>query len=154
MAKKDENILGLPPPLSNPGLGSSATLATWNSHRAITISELRLLDEASLQKLAMVMIEEKTLLGMSQMAGLEQHASTTFDETVGFLMEVRDRAGRGKEHQAYLDEFTQRMVQMAAKHMLGAVEVGATGIAKEIDRSPYPAPPPHRSLLERLIRRE
>ena len=56
-------------------------------------------------------------------------------------MAVKNDA-QGKDHQAYVDEFCLRGTEALGRHLLGTMEVGATGIAIEVNRSLYPPPPP------------
>jgi hypothetical protein len=151
--KKEENALGLPALVSDTDLGNIGSLTPWSGGRTLTNTERGLLDEASSQKLAISCIFEKTVFGMSQIAEMEQHALATFDDSISFFMDVKYREGRSKEHQAYIDAFTERLSQMSAKHMFGSLELGASGIASIVHSSPYPPPPPsrRRGLLERLL---
>jgi len=96
--------------------------------------------------LAIDIISTKARFGASKIGEIHQHASLTFDETTSFIVEIKDRSGRSQQHQAYADQFSERQIQLLAQHLLGVVDVSATGIGVEIHRPPYPPPEPEPPL--------
>ena len=149
--RRADNTLALTPLASD--FGTTISLAPWSSRWALTEDEKRLNEEARMQQLAIEAIAAKARFGASKVGEIHQHASLTFDETVGFVMEVKDRPGRSQQHQAYIDEFTERQVQLLAQHSLGVVDVGATSIGLEVHRDVYSPPGSRRraGFLQRLF---
>lgn len=78
-----------------------------------------------------------------------QHAASVFDATACNVLSVQ-KGARGTERQAYVEEFTTRQIQSVGRVMLGAIQVAATNIGYEINRSLYPPPEPL-GLLERIF---
>ena len=55
--------------------------------------------------------------------------------------EIKDQPDRTQEHQAYVDQFSVRQIQLLAQHTFAAIDIGASGVANEADLSPYPPTP-------------
>lgn len=147
MSRKDENVLGLAPLSPVPSL--STDLVPFNPSRALTRDERRITEEWRKQTLVIEGTTAKTILGQTEIAELHKHGACVFDDSVSYIVGIKEEA-RGKEHQVYVDEFTTRQIQSLARHLLGAIEVGATNIGFEINRSLYP-PPEKRGFFERLF---
>ena len=97
----------------------------------------------------------KTIHGMARLGQLEQTAAVQFEQTARVLAAVKGMT-KGQDHRTNVEKFCDRMAEVSARHMLGAVEIGAAGIAREIHRPLYPieedeAQP--RSLWEKLFGR-
>lgn len=149
MTKKNESLLGLVP--YTPTAGTNTGLVPFAPNQALTREEQRIVDEWHRQTLIIDATTTKTLLGLDKITEIHFHAATTFGEASGQILALRETA-QGKEHQAYMDEFCRHQVQVLARHLLGAVEVGATNIGHEIHRSLYLAPEEDkRSFLQRLL---
>ena len=151
--KKTDNILALAPLPSGFDTATSVSLAPWNSRRPRNQDEKRLIDEAYKRQLAMNIIGTQERFGESKIAEIHRHASQVFDETTGFILEVKDQPGRSPQHQACVEQFCLRQVQLYAQQSFALIDVGATGIALEVHRDPYPPPEPERrhGFLERLL---
>ena len=151
--RKSDNILALAPLKSDLNAATNVSLAPWNSRRPRGHEERRLIDEARKRQLAMDIIGTQARFGISQIAEIHRHASLIFDETSGFILEVKDQPGRSPQHQAYVDQFSERQVQLLAQTSLAMSDVGATSIGVEIHQSPYPPDEPERrhGFLKRLL---
>ncbi len=146
--QKSESILGLPDDIGSGGLGNS--LVPYNpQNQAVTRDEKRIGEEYRKQIIVIEAQAAKTIFGQTKIAEINRHAAQVFDDTVGFIVTTKAEA-RGKEHQAYIDEFANRQIQMFARHMFGTLEVGATKIGLEIDRTLY-VEASRRRLLARLF---
>ena len=141
------------------------TMSDSLSHTAVTTSLTRFEPRAALAPRAAVLVEEaaiqnltieaqavKTGFAMSKIGELHQHGAHVFDDTLTEIVEVKEQS-RGREHQAIVDEFTQRQISMFGRQTLGALEVGGTVIAREIHRGLYvePLPPRRRGFFARLF---
>lgn len=138
MAKNSQHkdsVLDLPDEAGSSNWGNSLTL--YNARNEMTTRDERKIGE-EYRKQALVIDRQaaKTIFGMTKIGEINRHAAQTFDDTVGFIVTAKAEA-RGKEHQAYVDEFANRQIQMFARHMFGTLEVGATNIGVEINRSLY-----------------
>jgi len=149
--KKDDNVLALTPLASNSSAATNTGLVPRNSFRALTRDEERLIEEDRKQQLAIEIRAAKGRLGMSKIAEVHKHAELTFDEAAGFIVEIKDRPGRSPQLQAYVEQFSERQIQLLAQHLLGVVDVSATGIGMEVHRDPYPPPERRAGFLERLF---
>lgn len=155
MAKKDETLLGLAtvPMASAFGNGhAGGGLARSGAFQALTKEQQRVLAEFEKQHLVIEKQQEKTTFGEEMIGEIHEHGFSTFAHTSGAIIGIKALA-QGAEHQAYLEEFSKHQLAMLARHISGAVNVGATNIAVEISRSLYPEPelPEPRSWLKRLI---
>ena len=138
--KRNDNSLHMPPHTSRSAATTDVDLALWSSRQPSNRSDKRLIDEARKRQLAMYIIDTQTRFGLSRIAEIHRHASLVFDETCGFILEAKDQPGRSPQHQAYVDEFSERQVQLLAQTSLAMSDVGATSIGIEIHQSPYPPP--------------
>ena len=146
MAKKQESVLGLAP--LDRGNGQIVSIS---SARPSTRDEQWILDEHHKQTFVMEGIRAKTVHAMQLFADIHKEGVSTFDEATGYILDIKD-AQRAKEHQAYVDEFCTREIQMLGRHLLATVEVGATNIGSEVYRSLYPPIPMEKTgLLKRLF---
>lgn len=142
------SVLDLPSESGSSNLGSS--LIPYNArNQAGTRDERKIGEEYRKQVLVIEVQAAKTIFGLTKIAEINQHAAQTFDDTVGFIVTTKAEA-RGKEHQAYVDEFANRQIQMFARHVFGTIEVGATNIGLEINRTNYVSASP-RGFWERVF---
>jgi len=152
MTKRNESVLGLAPLAPPTGLSTNGHLAPFSPGRALTKDQRRILEEWHKETLVIDTTAAKTVFGMSKIAEIHQHASIKFDETVDYILAVKEEE-HSREHQQYVDEFSTRQIQLLAKHLLGAIEVGGTNIGIEIHRSLYLlSEPEQRSFWQRLLR--
>lgn len=153
MSKKNDNLLALPPLGSDESATDSTTLVPWSPRGSLTTEEKRVIDLYGKHRLLMGVIAEKARYGTSLIGEIHKHGSLTFDEATSHIMEVKDRSGRSELHQAYIDQFTERQIQLLARQSLGAIEVGATSIGFVIheDSDPPPLPEPRSGFLQRLL---
>jgi hypothetical protein len=137
MAKRNENILGLAPlPKTAPGLGMSGGLVPLQPNRQLSKAEQRIIAAFHKEQLIIDAATAKTIFGESKIGELHRHTAAEFDETVGYMLAIK-REARDPEHQTYQDAFTTRQIQMLAGHLSGALDIGATNIGIEIQRSLY-----------------
>ena len=97
----------------------------------------------------------KTIHGMAGLGQLEQMAAVQFEQTARVLAAVKGMT-KGLAHRNHVEKFCDRMAEVSARHILGAVEIGAAGIAREIHRPLYPVveeQPEPRSLWEKIFGR-
>jgi hypothetical protein len=136
VAKKNENILGLsslPKPM--PGLETDTSLTPFQANRKLARAERKVIAEFHKEQLIMDATAKKTIYGETKIGELHQHTAAEFDGTVGFILGIKNEPGRTVEHQAYIDAFSHRQVQMLAGHLSGALDIGATNIGIEVQRS-------------------
>jgi hypothetical protein len=74
---------------------------------------------------------------MCEINKIYQHAQWVFCELTKNLLEVKDRA-KGTESEAYVEEFTHHLIQMAAHQMKGCVKFAAIALSQEIGCHPDP----------------
>jgi hypothetical protein len=139
MAKKQESILGLVPLAQGPNFGDSGHIVTLGATRASNRDEQWVLDEYQKQALIMVGVEAKAVHAMKLIAEIHKEGVVTFEEAAGYIQAIQ-ASQRGKEHQAYLDEFSKRAIQLMGRHLLATAEVAATNIGVEVHRTLYPPP--------------
>jgi hypothetical protein len=118
---------------------------------AITREEQRVIDLFQKEKMIIEATTAIAAIGIRSIGEIHQHASQTFDETVGFILEVKAQP-REREHQLYVEEFSKHQIQMLARHLYGAVEVASTNIGMEMHRSFY-LPPEQPGFWGRLLGR-
>jgi hypothetical protein len=151
MAKKEESILGLTPLAQGPGFGDNGHMVAVASTRPANRDEQWVFDEHHKQVLIMEGFEVKAIQAMKLIAEIHKEGTATFNEASAFILVIKEEQ-RGKEHQAYVDEFCIRGLQMMGRHLLATMEVGATSIGVEVHRSLYlPSSPEPRGLLKRLF---
>jgi hypothetical protein len=138
MAKKDESLFGFAPLAQTPSFGDNGHMVALGSVHASNRNEQWILDEHRKQTLVMEGVEVKAMHAMRLMAEIHKEGATTFDEAAGCILAIKDDQ-RGKEHQAYVDEFFTRGIQMMGRHLLATMEVAATNIGVEVHRSLYPS---------------
>ena len=149
MAKK-KTLLELSPMTMDADFSPSNSQITLSNGNLLA-GETRLIgNEAQKQKTAIDAITDKTLYGMDRIAQIDRHASTVFEETAQAITATK-QAAQGQLHEPYIDEFIHRLLQMSARHMFGVVEIGASGVAEEVHRSPYPPVSESPGLLKRLF---
>ncbi len=146
MAKKNEDVVALVPA---PDL--STALAPLSTRHGLTAAEKGIIDESYKQRLAIEAIRVKEDFGTSKIAEIHLHVHSTFDETAGAMIDLKCRAGRGKEHQEYLEQFTRHQLNMLAQHLSGVLEVSASNIGVILHESAYPPEPERQGLLSRLL---
>ena len=145
MKKKQESVLGLAP-IDH---GESGQIVPMSSVHPSNRDEQWILAEYQKQTFVMQGIKAKSAHAMHLIADIHKEGASTFEEATGYILAVKD-GQRTKEHQAYVDEFCTREIQMLGRHMLATMEVGATGIGSEVYRSIYP-PEEKKSLWMRLF---
>ena len=150
MAKKSKSLLELSPISVDAGLASSNNQNALDEINIFSSNSRLIGNEAQKQKSAIDALTKKALYGMDRIAEIDRQAGDVFEETARRIMTTK-REVQGQDHQKHIEEFSHRLVQMSARHMLGVVEIGATGIALEVHRSPYPPEPERQSLIKRLL---
>lgn len=135
MSSNDKSLFGLAPLSSEQGFGSQS-LSAFNSGDDLSPDQVKMVAEFRKQLAIMEATGIKVDYGVSKIAEMNQYGATTFDSTAGFLFDLKAQS-RSKEHQEYVNEFTQRQLSMLGKHILGAIAVGSQQIATEMGRSLY-----------------
>ena len=149
MSNSDDNILNLPPLISDSGFGFDLT-PIYSSESPKSIEDLHAIQDKSMQqKLVIDSIANKTRYGMRRLLQTDQFAAMVFDENTHSIMKINEDA-QGSSYEAYFSAFNDRLVKTSARHIFGLIEVAATGIAQEVMRSPKPIP--QRSFLKRLLK--
>ena len=149
--KRNGNVLGLPSLAPGSGLVDSANLMPWSPHHARTKEQKRMLERGETQMLAIGITSAKICYGGDKIGEIHRHVNAQFDETVNCVMEIKDLPGRTPQHQAYVDQFCERSIQLLAQHSLGVLEVGAAGIGMIVHEDPYPPPEPRTGFLQRVF---
>ena len=131
---------------------ATTSLTRFEPREAVAPRQGALFEEVGIQNLTIEAQAVKTGFGMTKIAELHQHGAHLFDDTLTEIVEVKEQS-RGREHQAIVEEFTQRQISMFGRQTLGALEVGGTSIAVEIHRGLYvaPMPPKRRGFFGRLF---
>jgi len=150
MNTSDENILSLPPLMTDSGFGFELAQATAGDSPK-TIEDLHAINDNTLkQKVVIDAISNKTRYGMRRILEVDHFAGELFYDTAKSIMKINEE-GHGTSYEAYHSAFNDRLVKAAARHIYGLLEVGAMSIAKEVMRSPKFNPPESKSLLKRLL---
>ena len=154
MNKKNESVLGLVPLKSPPALSMNGAQTFLDGNRALTKREVIIIENLHEQNLVIDAISSKTTFGVQKMDEIKVYAASEFLETVAYIDGIRQEA-RGTDYQPAVAEFSTYLIQLSARHILGAIEVSAAAIGTEISTSLYPPPeppePPRRGLLQRLF---
>lgn len=126
-----------------PSAFTTTSLVPWGgSSQALTKQEERILETGGEQQLVSAVFNAKAIFGQSKIKEIHEHGTLLFDETVSFVMDVKERSGRSREHQGYIDHFTARQIALLDQHMLKLIDISVTAIAHQVYLSPYPPPEP------------
>jgi hypothetical protein len=134
--KKNESVLGLarlPPTNSVLGLPSISPPAI-DPNRSITRREGRIIEELHEDILITEGHALKAQYGMYQMGLVQECASGLFADTVGYMINNKNRV-LGTEVEPYVTEFNTRQIHQYSRHMLGALEITGTRIGEQIHSS-------------------
>jgi hypothetical protein len=137
MPKKPENLLGLAPLSHQPGFRDHGPIVPVETRRPANQDERWIVDEYQKQALVMQGVEAKAVRAMKLIAEIHKEGLATFDEATGHIIHAKADQ-RIKEHQAYIDEFSTREIQLMGRHLLATLEVAATNIGVEVHRTLYP----------------
>jgi hypothetical protein len=137
MAKQQENVLGLDQPWPEAQL--ERALVPLGGGHSLTRDERRVETELHKQLIVMQATAIKGIYGRSQIEEVHKHAAVGYDETAEYIVTLRNTA-RGKDHELYVNQFCDVQMKALARHTLGMVEVIATHIGYEANRSLYPEP--------------
>ena len=152
----NDNILGLTPAPSEVSPIKHIDLTLWRTDRSLTQDERQLVDEARMRQLAIDIIGSQTRFALTKISEMHEHASRTFDETCNLIVETKEQPERNEQHQLCIDQFSDHQIRLCAQHSLAMLEVGATAIGTELQRSPYPPPDSGANrpagFLQRLLR--
>lgn len=151
MAKKktkQENGLGLVA-LESPPPSSVEIIPFGLPDRLLTREQKRVVEEYDRQVLIIEAIAAKTVFAQDEIITIHQNGASDFLTTIEYLFELKE-AARGTEHQVYMEEWTKLQARTLVKHLMGAMEVGATNIGAMI-HAPLDLPPEKRSLWKWLF---
>lgn len=150
--KKIDNPLALSPLASSSGSIADSSLAPWHMRRGPTDDQKRLIETDKTQRLVINLTAAKACLGANMIGTIHRHGAETFANTTECIMEIRQQQGRSRQHQAYIDQFSERQTQLLAQHMLAAIQTSAIEIGAEMHNDPsQPKPARRAGLLERLF---
>jgi hypothetical protein len=151
--RRNDNVLALPPLRSDFGTTANTSLVPWSARKSLNKNEKRLIESAHEQWLTIDIIATKARFGTRMIGEIHKHGSLTFDEATSFIVDIKDQPGRSQQHQAYIDQFSERQIQLLAQQALAAIDVSATGIGVEIHRDPHPPdePEPRPGFLQRVF---
>lgn len=121
-----------------------------NHGQAITKREQKVLNEQHIQNLVIRLTGEKTNLAMQEIRGLHETGMVHFQEANHYIHEVKSRPGP-KQCQAANDHFGSKLTEMLGDHLMGAIHIGATDIALEVERPLYQGPEPERAWWRRTL---
>jgi hypothetical protein len=150
MSKKQESMLGLAPLSHGLNFGDHGHIVAIDAVQPSNREEQWLVDEYRKQILIMAGVEAKAIHAMKLIAEIHKEGVATFDEATDRILSIKAEQ-RTKEHQAYIDEFSTREIQLMGRHMLATLEVAATNIGVEVHRTLYPPPPPATSWWQRIF---
>lgn len=151
--ENDQNVLALPPLKSEFRTPADTGLVQRNTTHPLKKRERQITDLAHEQRAVMEFTAQQARLGMALIGTIHEQASHTFDVTTTYIVETKNQPGRDEEHQAFIDQFSQRQAQLLAQELLGITDVSAAGVGREIHRTLYPQPEEERSVFERLFGR-
>lgn len=151
MTSKRKNANPLDPLHS--GLTTTSLVLWGGASQALKKQEERILETGREQQLVSAVFNAKAIFGQSKIKEIHEHGTLLFDETVSFVMDIKERSGRSREHQGYIDHFTARQIALLDQHMLKLIDISVTAIAHQVYLSPYPLPEPEPrpGLLARLF---
>jgi hypothetical protein len=149
--KKTDNVLALPPLRSDFGSTADTSLVPWSAREPLNRREKRITEESHSQDLVIDLIAQQARFGMTMIGRIHEHGNKTFNGTTEFIMEVKNDSDRTEEHQAYIDQFSQRQIQLLAQQLFAVIDVSATGVGVEVHKSPYPPLKKPTGLLARLL---
>lgn len=134
--KKTDNVLALPPLKSETGGRTGTSLTLQNTRDALDRREKRIIEESHTQDLVIDLRTQQARFAMTMIGMIHEHGSMTFSEATEMIMDVKDNSDRSQEHQAYIDQFSLRQIQLLAQETLAMIDVVATTIGEEVHRSP------------------
>lgn len=149
--KKTDNVLALPPLKSETGSGTGTSLLLRTTRDATNRLEKRIIEESHTQDLVIDLRAEQARFAMTMIGRIHEHGSITFSEATEMIMDVKDNVDRSQEHQAYIDQFSLRQIQLLAQETLAMIDVVATTIGGEVHRSPDDLSREPVGLLARLL---
>jgi hypothetical protein len=150
MPKKQESMLGLAPLSHGSNFGDRGYIVAVDAMQPSNREERWIVDEYHKQALIMQGVAAKEVLAMRLIAEIHKEGVETFDEAAGYILRLKAEQ-RTKEHQAYIDEFSTRAIQLMGRHFLATEEVAATNIGVVVHSTPYPPPPETPSVWKRLF---
>jgi hypothetical protein len=148
MSTNNDDILGLPPFLSEPGFGSELNqLAITDPGKSRgTLSAIN--NESFKQQIVIDVFSTKTRHGMHRDTEMGQTAMSEFNAIASYI-NTFNQAAHGTPYEAYLNAFTDRLMKTSAKHIFGMLEIGAANIAKEVYRPVKPNEP--NGFIQKLL---
>jgi hypothetical protein len=149
--KKTDNVLALPPLRSDFGSTADTSLVPRSAREPLNRRERQMIEEVHSQDLAIDLETQQARFGMSMIRRIQEHGALCFSEVTDFIMDIRENSDRSQEHQAYIDQFSQRQIQLLAQQLFAVIDVSATGVGVEVHKSPYPPPKKPAGLLARLL---
>jgi hypothetical protein len=152
MTKKEGSLLGLPAPDSFGSSFSTGNIVPLRAGHQLSKDEQRVMAEWHKTQLVIEATAARAVFGISKVTEIHQHGSLTFEEATAAILAIKDKA-HGKEHEAFMEEFTSRQIPLMARHLFGAIDVSVTNIGLELHRSLYPEPekPEPLSVWKRLF---
>jgi hypothetical protein len=151
--KKTDNVLALPPLRSDFGSTADTSLVPWSAREPLNRREKRMIEEVHRQDLAIDLEAQQARFGISMMRRIHEHGAVSFSEATEFLMDIKEDSDRSQEHQAYIDQYILRQVQLLAQQTLAVIDITTTNIGVEVHRPPYPPPQAPAGLLAWLLPR-
>jgi hypothetical protein len=143
---KESDLLGLLPArtggLAPTGLGGGA----------LTKAEQRIAAETRKQRLAMRCQAAKTADGLHHIGDMHEAGSDQFYTTM-IHHEVVNNLAQGSAMEPYIAEYNKRGAQQLARHLTGAVEIGARNTAEIIAESCIGADEPEPGFWGRVLGR-
>lgn len=140
-SRRNRSVLGLAPlQTGNSSLGLTPYSPAHDpSIRAITKREKRIIDTFHEEDLIIDLTAVKAKFGIQKLAEVQEYASNEFGSTLRGMSRNKEDL-QGTDMCDYMDEFTERQIQMLARHMLGSAEIAGVRIGEEIHRSLYLPP--------------
>lgn len=149
--KKTDNVLALAPLRSDFGSTADTSLVPWSARKPLNRREKQMIEEVHRQDLAIDLETQQARFGMTMMRRIHEHGAVSFSEATEFIMDIKEDSGRSEEHQAYIDQFSLRQIQLLAQQTLAVIDISTTGIGIEVHRSPYPPLKERHGFWARLL---
>lgn len=141
----------LTPSLRSPSAALVPSLLPSGSSASLTRRQRGVLEEGRTQRLVIDATRGKAQHAHEALRTIHEHAEATFAEATGAILAIKNQPGRTREHQAIVEDFTGRNVQLLSNHLHGVIAVSARNVAEIVDLSLYPPPEPPPGLFKKLL---
>jgi len=153
MVKKHDSMFKIPPNEAISKPTPNENLIQYKPAHSMTREERRTVDELNKQILVEVGTGAKTVKAMRLATYIHKKGAINFDDAGRYIIGLKTSGEREEEHQAFIDEFCTREMQVLGRHLLGTMEIGVASIVEIVQMPLYleKEDPEFRSLWERIF---